>query len=84
MDARFLELTQYAKMDCVAIDNHSKISYPHYNADCLNKYLSYEEQLKYLGSNQLHKRNQNRENVDRIKICADLEKAILDTGLFPK
>ena len=82
IDKRFLELTQYAKMDCVAIDNQRRISYPFYKTDILNEYLSYDEQLECFGANALHQRNQNRKNVDTIKLCAKLEKELLETGLF--
>lgn len=82
IDARFLELTKYARIEGVAIDNKSKVSYPYFNTSVLNK-LSHEEQLMYLGSDALHRRNENRKNVNTIKICKELEKALLNTRLFP-
>ncbi len=82
IDKRFLELTEYAKMDGVAVDNRSKIAHPHYKQDLLDDYFSYEEQVHYLGADSLHKRNQNRRNVDTTELCRKLEQQLLATGLF--
>ena len=69
-------------MEGVAVDNRSKIVHPHYKQDVLDDYFSYEEQVHYLGADSLHKRNQNRRNVDTTELCRKLEQQLLATGLF--
>lgn len=83
IDRRFLELTQYTKIDCIAIDNQRKKSFPHHNEDVKNNYLSFIERLECFGVDALHKRNQNRKNVDTLELSQNLEKELLETNLFP-
>lgn len=78
IDKRFLELSKYIKLNCLAVDKIHGATYPFFETQKINNILSLEEQQKFFNTETLHIRNKFRNTkVDTITICKELEQKLL-------
>lgn len=81
-DRRFLDLVHLIKLNCMAVDKNEKQVFPFYEKDALDDVLNKEEQFRFLNEDTMKYRNENKKNVNIIKIIEKLEKEILKLGVF--
>ena len=81
-DRRFLDLVHLIKLNCMAVDKNEKQVFPFYEKDALDDVLNKEEQFRFLNEDTMKYRNENKKNVNIIKIIENLEKEILKLGVF--
>ena len=82
VDSRFLELSKIIKLKAVAVDKNTNVTYPKFELNRLDEFLSFEEQKVYLGAEALRKRNENRVYVDTEKIYKELEIELINKEIF--
>ena len=82
VDSRFLELSKIIKLKAVAVDKTTNVTYPKFELNRLDKFLSFEEQKVHLGAEALRKRNENRGYVDTEKIYKELEIELINKEIF--
>ena len=82
VDSRFLELSKIIKLKAVAVDKNTNVTYPKFELNRLDEFLSFEEQKVHLGAEALRKRNENRGYVDTEKIYKELEIELINKGIF--
>ena len=82
VDSRFLELSEIIKLKAVAVDKNTNVTYPKFELNRLDEFLSFEEQKVYLGAEALRKRNENRGYVDTEKIYKELEIELINKEIF--